>query len=63
MEYESDDDTNCNWRARTVLNRLERERQKLEIEGRIETIEKSTKDPRRITVTQTLIKDHQLTLV
>ena len=72
MEHEVDSDTNCNWS--TVPKSLKERLGEFEITGEIETItnysiveidqntEKGPADPRRLAVTETPVKDHQLTL-
>ena len=65
MEYEDEDDTNCNW---CIWNGSGL--QELEIEGRNRpnyrivkigwNTEKTPRDLKRLAVAQTLLKDHQL---
>ena len=75
MEHESDGDTNCNWCARSSHQRIGTGTEGLgnkwtsgdHLNYRIvevsQNTEKSTGDLKGLAVTQTSVKDHQLTLV
>ena len=75
MEHESDDDTNCNWCAcynhqridnKTVgigNKRTSADHPNISIIETVQNTEKSPGDLRRLAVTQTPLKDYQLTLM
>ena len=72
MEHEGDSDSNCNWRTWNNPKGLMKGLEDLKIRGQVETIqtkallrsgqntEKSPGDWKRIAVTQTLMRNHQL---
>ena len=74
-EHEDDDDTNYNWGAwqgpkglgsgatRVWIWKKNRDPPNYNIIEIVQNTEKSSEDLRRRVVTQTLVKDHQLTLV
>ena len=76
MEYDGDSDTNCYWWTRNNPQRLGKETGRVGNRGTSryhpnhtsivkisQNIEKSPGDLRRLAVTQTPVKDYQLTLV
>ena len=73
MEYERDGDTNYNWSAWTDPQKLGKGRLRIKYRNRDhpntsiveigQNTKKSPGDLRRLAVTQTPVKDHQLTLV
>ena len=75
MEHESDDDTNCNWCSRYSHQmigtgtgglgnkRVMGDHPNYSIIKIDQNTEKSPGDMRRLAVTQTSVKEHQLTLV
>ena len=71
MEHKGDNYTNCNWCAWNVTKGLLKGLEDMVVGGRVETIHATTllrtarilRDSRRLGVTQSPVKDHQLTLI
>ena len=65
MKHESNGDTNCNYCAWNNLQRINKGKKNEDIRKHVETIQtkKNPVDLRRLVVTQTSVRNHQLTLV
>ena len=72
MKHESNGDTNCSWCTLNNLQKIDKRLEDPEIKGLVESVqhyydrlitEKSLNDLRRLAVSQTLVRNHQLKLV